>query len=162
MSRISENWQRIKIHNILLKRGLIDEKPSYISDYTGGRTKSTLDMTYAEAMNLINFFEKPQERTVETDKSAKLRKNIFGQVYELNKVAPHLKIANGQLINQEWLSNFFSAELGKTNVYAMNDAERLAIYVKLKQMITGYKKQEVKKQSIVIEKDYEYAINHDK
>jgi hypothetical protein len=173
--RISESWQRSKIHNILLKRGLIDEKASYISDYTGGRSKSTLDMTYSEAMNLINFFEKEKiDNTLvkisesagfvspkEDDKSIRLRKDVFGHIYELNKVAPQLKIAVGKNINQDWLKDFFTKEVGKNNIYAMTNAERLQLFVKLKQMIAGYKKQVIKKHSVELERDYDYTLNQD-
>lgn len=168
--RPTESWQRSKIHNILLKRGLIDEKSSYIYSYTGGRTKSTLDMTYAEAMSLINFFENENQKSYkiiddnspkEDEKSIRLRKDVFGHIYELNKVAPQLKIAEGKNINQDWLKEFFTKEVNKTNIYAMNNAERLTVFVKLKQMIAGYKKQAVKKQSADLERDYNYTLNQD-
>lgn len=157
----ADPWQLNKIHNILLTRGLIDDKKSYIRDFTGGREESSIAMSYQEAMNLINHFNPQQAvRYVETTKAIKLRKDVFGFMRQLHAAAPQLGILVDDKWNQTWIKKFFLDTIGKEDIYTMNEAERLQCYVKIKQILAGYTKKAVKEAKNELDDELDYHLSH--
>ncbi|MGV3588116.1 MAG: phage protein GemA/Gp16 family protein [Adhaeribacter sp.] len=89
MKKRDEN-QNKRLHLLLGKAGLMDEKPELVSFYTNGRTTSSRELTYQEADKLIKYLESiTQSKQKATAESAdKMRKNIIAICYELGWIEP--------------------------------------------------------------------------
>jgi ribosomal protein S17E len=117
-------------------------------------------MTISEAANLIKHFEPTTTVYVETEKSKKLRKDIFGYMKQLHAVAPHLGILLDDRWNQRWIKDFFLSTIEKEDIYTANEAERLHCYIRLKQMISGYTKKAVKEAKKELDKELDHHLSH--
>lgn len=65
-----------KIHTLLNKQGLLDEKRTIVYSVTSGRTDSTKELTLNEAKQLINLL-------LDNDNSQEKRQQVFKAIYGL-------------------------------------------------------------------------------
>ena len=83
--------QNRKLHLLLNKAGLMEEKPELVSFYTNGRTSSSRELSFQEAEKLIRYLESiTQGKTAPTpaDKADKMRKKVISVCYELGWIEP--------------------------------------------------------------------------
>lgn len=66
-----------KVHTLLSKSGLMDQKRSLIEAVTNGRTTSSKQMTFDEAVSLINYLSN------DSDATYRMRMKVFFYAYEI-------------------------------------------------------------------------------
>lgn len=163
MRRPINNDQKILIHNILKSRRLLDDKKAYVLQYSNGRCESSTELYFDEAEALIGFFQPINKPFVKKDseKNAKLKRNIFGSMVELSQKLNCHEYFHNDKYNQLNITQLFLAQTGKETIYAMNEAEQLKVYVALQSKISGMKKETKKKALKELENEFEYHINND-
>lgn len=82
--------QNKKLHLLLSKAGLNEEKPELVSFYTDGRTTSSRDLYFQEAEKLIKYLEGITQGSQPTaaEKADKMRKRVIAICYELGWIEP--------------------------------------------------------------------------
>ena len=91
--------QIAQFHTLLNKHGLMDDKRNIISEISGGRTTSTLELTYTELqywINAMNVKHNPSPRTDEgAERKQKMINSIIAMAREMGVIQRRAAI-NGQ------------------------------------------------------------------
>lgn len=82
MAIIRTNAQNSRLHALLSKLGIMDQKADLCHQYSGGRTKSSSQLSRNECQMLINFLKQQQPKK-HTDTADKLRKRILSVCHQL-------------------------------------------------------------------------------
>lgn len=70
-------WQLKKLHALLTKLGFMDEKALMVRHYTEGRTTSSREMYYSEAMAMIASMEEQMDNESRSKRERIVRKMLY-------------------------------------------------------------------------------------
>lgn len=82
--------QHKRIHVLLSKLGLMEQKPSLVSSFTNGRTERSSEMTEAEAKGLATWLQQQTNgmNSGELVSCDRMRKNLIAIAYEMGWASP--------------------------------------------------------------------------